>query len=153
MHTISLAQSALASDPEAGLVLESLLEIADSVITYRRRHFAQAQLLPTLLLLLRDGTNPRSLEFQLNVLSEHATHLPVDRAVGGAKRESELITRLLERLNQADFAALIEAYAAGEPAALEQLFDSLHAGLWSVSESLAHHYFTHTASQVSELVL
>ena len=47
-------------------VLEPLLEIADSSMTYRRRYFARPQLSPVLDLLLVDETNPRALAFQLD---------------------------------------------------------------------------------------
>ena len=46
-------------------MLEPLLEIADSSMTYRRRYFARPQLAPVLDLLLLDDTNTRAVAFQL----------------------------------------------------------------------------------------
>ena len=46
--------------------LDWLLELSDSIITYRARYRAQPEWLPVLDLLLLDETNPRSILFQLN---------------------------------------------------------------------------------------
>ena len=57
-------------------LLEPLLEISDSLMTYRRRYFAGVQVSSVLELLLLDEGNPRSLAFQLAALREHARHFP-----------------------------------------------------------------------------
>lgn len=57
------------------LVLQSLLVVNESVITYRRRYGATGPG-PALELLLLDGTNPRALAFQLASLEEHLAALP-----------------------------------------------------------------------------
>ena len=48
-----------------GSVLEPVLEISDSLMTYRRRYFSGVQLASVLELLVMDEGNPRSLAFQL----------------------------------------------------------------------------------------
>ena len=55
---------ALAMDADGNL--EWLLELSDSIITYRSRYRAQPEWLPVLDLLLCDETNPRSILFQLD---------------------------------------------------------------------------------------
>ncbi|WP_332878947.1 circularly permuted type 2 ATP-grasp protein [Massilia sp. S19_KUP03_FR1] len=57
-------QKALAMDGNGNL--EWLLELSDSIVTYRARYRAQPEWLPVLDLLLRDETNPRSIFFQLD---------------------------------------------------------------------------------------
>jgi uncharacterized circularly permuted ATP-grasp superfamily protein/uncharacterized alpha-E superfamily protein len=57
-------QRALAMDVNGNL--EWLLELSDSIITYRARYRAQPEWLPVLDLLLRDETNPRSIMFQID---------------------------------------------------------------------------------------
>ena len=57
-------QRALAMDDNGNL--DWLLELSDSIITYRARYRAQPEWLPVLDLLLLDETNPRSILFQLN---------------------------------------------------------------------------------------
>ena len=61
-------------------MLEALLEIADSSMTYRYRYLTTLQLAPVLDLLLTDETNPRSVAFQLVALAEHVENLPRDQA-------------------------------------------------------------------------
>ncbi len=57
-------QRALAMDENGNL--EWLLELSDSIVTYRARYRTQPEWLPVLDLLLLDETNPRSILFQLN---------------------------------------------------------------------------------------
>jgi uncharacterized alpha-E superfamily protein len=46
--------------------LDWLLELSDSIVTYRARYRTDAEWLPVLDLLLRDETNPRSILFQID---------------------------------------------------------------------------------------
>ena len=63
-------------------LLECLLEVADSSMTYRARYYTTLQPVAVLDVLLADGTNPRSLDFQLSHLADLyqklPRHLPVD---------------------------------------------------------------------------
>ena len=56
--------------------LQSLLEVSDSLMTYRGRYKSAFQLAPVLDLLLADESNPKSLAFQLSQLVDHVKHLP-----------------------------------------------------------------------------
>ena len=71
----SLVKAALAVQSSGHETLEPVLEIADSVMTYRRRYFSQPQWAPALDLLLADEANPRSLAFQIFALGDHAAGL------------------------------------------------------------------------------
>lgn len=83
-------------------VLEAVLEVSDSLMTYRRRYLSSLQPAPVLDLLIADETNPRSLAFQLVALEEHVKHLPKDREYPSLSPEQRLIiavcanVRLLE---------------------------------------------------------
>ena len=59
-------------------MLEALLEVADSIMTYRSRYLARVQLAPVLDLLLTDESNPRSVAFQLACCAAHVEQLPRD---------------------------------------------------------------------------
>jgi uncharacterized circularly permuted ATP-grasp superfamily protein/uncharacterized alpha-E superfamily protein len=63
-------------------ILECLLEVADSSMTYRTRYYTTVQPLAVMDVLMADETNPRSLDFQLSHLADlyHKLprHLPVD---------------------------------------------------------------------------
>jgi len=64
------------------LLLDSLLEVADSSMTYRTRYDTTLQPLAVLDVLMADETNPRSLDFQLSHLADLyqklPRHLPAD---------------------------------------------------------------------------
>lgn len=72
-------QSGLSMPP--GSQLEWLLELADSIVTYRSRYMAKPEWLPVLDLLMLDETNPRSLVFQLKGLKKYLNHLPDEKVV------------------------------------------------------------------------
>jgi uncharacterized circularly permuted ATP-grasp superfamily protein/uncharacterized alpha-E superfamily protein len=63
-------------------LLECVLEVADSSMTYRTRYYTTLQPLAVLDVLMADETNPRSLDFQLSHLADLyqklPRHLPVD---------------------------------------------------------------------------
>jgi uncharacterized alpha-E superfamily protein len=139
-------QGALKVEPVDPGALEPILEIADSVMTYRRRYFAQPQWAPTLDLLLADESNPRSLAFQINALADHVANLPHE---GGGWRNHIQIETITDLLGHADFSALVEAQLAGRHDALSQLLMRCTVELQSLSDVLTHQYFTHAAAQVS----
>jgi len=57
-------------------LLDYLLEVADSSMTYRSRYFTTLQPVAVLDVLMADGTNPRSLAFQLSHLADLYQKLP-----------------------------------------------------------------------------
>jgi uncharacterized circularly permuted ATP-grasp superfamily protein/uncharacterized alpha-E superfamily protein len=57
-------------------LLECVLEIADSSVTYRTRYYTTLQPLAVLDVLMADETNPRSLDFQLGHLEDLYQKLP-----------------------------------------------------------------------------
>jgi len=59
-----------------GPLLECLLEVADSSMTYRSRYYTTLQPLAVLDVLMADETNPRSLDFQLSHIIELFEKLP-----------------------------------------------------------------------------
>jgi uncharacterized alpha-E superfamily protein len=61
------------SDPD---LLDALLEVADSQITYRTRYMMGAARAPVVDLVMFDDNNPRSLAFQIHRSTEHLAKLP-----------------------------------------------------------------------------
>ncbi len=77
LHIIALIRGTLTTiTANEGPLLEALLEIADSSMTFRRRYLASLEAAPVLDLLLADESNPRSLAYQLVCLHDHVNHLP-----------------------------------------------------------------------------
>jgi uncharacterized circularly permuted ATP-grasp superfamily protein/uncharacterized alpha-E superfamily protein len=58
------------------VLLECLLEVADSSMSYRSRYYTTLQPLAVLDVLMADETNPRSLDFQLSHLADLYERLP-----------------------------------------------------------------------------
>ncbi|CAO3421112.1 circularly permuted type 2 ATP-grasp protein [Azospirillum doebereinerae] len=144
LHTVAVMRairvSALDRQDEAvqSASLAVLLELGESVMTYRARYLTTVQRTPVLELLLADETNPRALAFQLAALERHLTALPNHGAgstgdpTGGAL---SIVAAARGSLRRA------EALRSSE--ALETLLDTLAMSLPDISNFLAHAYFSH----------
>ena len=84
-------------------LLECVLEVADSSMTYRTRYYTTLQPLAVLDVLMADETNPRSLDFQLSHLADLyqklPRHLPVDLP-GDVANGSDGLSRLAKFLRE-----------------------------------------------------
>ena len=90
-HMTVLLRGALISVwPREGPVLEAVLEVADSSMTYRRRYLASLQAAPVVDLLLMDETNPRSVMFQMAALIAHIDALPREEGVLRSAEQKDL---------------------------------------------------------------
>ncbi|MGQ0635318.1 MAG: circularly permuted type 2 ATP-grasp protein [Planctomycetaceae bacterium] len=130
------------ADPEPPL-LEALLEVADSSMTYRRRYQGSLQAAAVLDLLLADETNPRALAFQLAALSEDVDHLPRDVVISGRSPEQRLVLSALTAVRLADADVLVEPDHAGRRAPLERLLEELAATLPALSEAITQTHLSH----------
>lgn len=149
INVVTLIQAALSLEAQSLAALDPILEITDSVMTYRRRYFAEPQWPGVLDLLLSDESNPRSLAFQIVALAEHASHLPKEAAPIGFDVPVARIEALREMLRQSDWQVLAESSEhALERSALD-LIERCGAGLRSVSDSITHLYFSHAETRVS----
>ena len=148
-NLVNLLSSALSAKANTSVLLEPLLEIADSSMTYRRRYLAQPQLPSVIELLIMDRGNPRSLAYQLIALTEHAANLPVSEHASNAPPEEGPLHNLslhLQKLNLSEIAGL------EEKAQKEILSGSL--GEWTtrlarISNDLTDHYFSLVIPRVS----
>ncbi len=145
----NLLCAGIASQAQGDPTLESMLEIADSIMTYRRRYLAEPRLGGVLELLLKDETNPRSVMFQLNALAEHAGNLPVGSVSAQVGEEKESVARMIAVLQAADLPHLAEQGEAGSSEALQKLLMEIGTGLSKLSDQITHHYFSHTVPKIS----
>jgi uncharacterized alpha-E superfamily protein len=130
-------------------VLEPVLEIADSVMTYRRRYFSGAQLASVLELLLTDETNPRGFAFQLSAIVEHIQHLPDDPQHSGHPPDKNRSHAVQQRLRRTRTWELAQAWDHGAVEPLDSLFSDLTLEIGLISNDLSHLYFSHTIPRVS----
>lgn len=118
--------------------MEGLLEVADSLLTYRARYLSSLQIGPVVDLVLTDETNPRSLVFQVNALRDHVEQLPrLDDAV--RSRAERRIIELQSSLTTVD----VLAACAGQGVGLRQLVEDASTLLWQFSDDVTHTWFSH----------
>jgi len=120
---------------EAGLRL--VLELCDSVITYRSRYLAVLQPAPVLDLVLADPSNPRGLAFQISAIQaalaevSGLTEDPLVDEAGALSRDAEaLVQSILASPEQAVAAAML-------PPQLSALADRLGV----LSDGVTRRYF------------
>ncbi len=143
-HTLTLLRSTLVTAAGAeGPLLEAVLEVADSSMTYRRRYLGSLQAAPVLDLLVADETNPRSLAFQLIALAGHVMNLPRDASPARDSPEHRLITSALGDVRLADLDVLALTNADGVRDRLDDLLGRLVGHFPALSDVLTHHFLTH----------
>ena len=126
-----------------GPLLEALLEIADSSMTYRRRYLSSLQTAPVLDLLLADETNPRSLAFQLAALADHVDDLPHDPTHAALSPEQHIMLAALTAVRLADIDVLARPDADGRRTELDALLARLEADLPGLSDVITRGYLSH----------
>jgi uncharacterized circularly permuted ATP-grasp superfamily protein/uncharacterized alpha-E superfamily protein len=143
-HMIGLVRHTLvAAGGNEGPLLEALLEIADSSMTYRRRYMSNLQTAPVLDLLLADETNPRSLAFQLAALAQDIDQLPHNLVLAERTSEQRLILMALTAVRLADIDRLAWPYPAGNRTELANLLETLEENLPALSDMITSHYLSH----------
>jgi uncharacterized circularly permuted ATP-grasp superfamily protein/uncharacterized alpha-E superfamily protein len=146
MQMVDLLRYGLGAKPTASNSrLSTLLEIADSSITYRSRYLTTMQADLVLDLLLLDEGNPRSLAFQLKRLDEYITRLPETKHAARRSTESKYILRMVSSIRLIEIGDLIQLREDGKWGGLEEFLDRLAVGLRGLSGALASSYFTHSA--------
>jgi len=143
MHMVALLKGALVREIASEVpVLDALLEVADSGMTYRRRYLGSLRVEAVLDLLVFDETNPRSLASQLAALEDDVNHIPrPNHGAGRAIEQRQTLAGLSAvRLAEAEKLAAIQD---GERPALRQLLDELWAMLPALSDVITLQYLSH----------
>jgi uncharacterized circularly permuted ATP-grasp superfamily protein/uncharacterized alpha-E superfamily protein len=130
-------------------VLEPVLEIADSVMTYRRRYFTAPHLAGVLDLLLLDESNPRSLIFQINVLDGHAAALTAASKSVGSQLDLERIQSLANAIRSLAPDELVEQILQSTSQVLDPL-NSWSTALSELSDDVTNRYFSHSVPRASQ---
>ncbi len=124
-------------------VLEAILEVVDSSITFRSRYNLLATVPAVFDLVLLDDKNPRSVLFQLNQLAKHFRHLPQEREAAPDSGKN-LIQECATRLNRTDARELaIQPEAWPDTVVSRTIRQTLH-DLPRVSDAIAASYFAHS---------
>ena len=129
-------QRALAMDENGNL--DWVLELSDSIITYRARYRAQPEWLPVLDLLLLDETNPRSIVFQLNGIIGTLGKVTQAQGAGGL----DLLTPLKAELTALDPGVDLNHGNA----LLSDLLSRIGQASAALSEQIGVQFFSYTAN-------
>ena len=108
-HTSVVISSMLRHNTDDVMLLETLVNLFDSVMTYRSRYRSQIDVRLVVRLLLMDELNPRSLAFQLIEIQDTIARLPGRRALSQADDLSRLAISALSRVQLADPQQLLDA--------------------------------------------
>jgi uncharacterized alpha-E superfamily protein len=150
LHTITLIRTTLLERPSHDApTLQAVLEVADSLITYRSRYLNSLDTAPALDLLLSDETNPRSLAFQLVCIAKRIERLPRDDSRPLRGPEQRLAMSMLHGIRMVDLDMLGEAGTNSQRSKLHRLLLQILDQLPRLAETITHRYLVHADVQHS----
>jgi len=115
-----------------------LLELCDSIITYRSRYMSQPEWLPVLDLLIRDESNPRAMMFQAKGLHDYLEKMEAKHGSCG-REEVQAAMQLIRELN-------INTDFTPDSNNLHDGIDALHQLTFDLNDRLTTQFFTHPRS-------
>jgi len=139
-----LLRDALVDSPEEASLLEAILEITDSSVTYRRRYLAHLELHAVVDLLVADESNPRAVAFQLAEIERHLAALPRDPS-RGERNVDQHVVRSLRAMIQLPDMATISAAVNGRRSDLDALLARISGQIDELSAAITQLYFSHAA--------
>jgi uncharacterized circularly permuted ATP-grasp superfamily protein/uncharacterized alpha-E superfamily protein len=126
--------------------LQALLEVSDSLMTYRGRYRSSFQLAPVLDLLLADEGNPKSLAFQFNQLAAHVEQLPHQEERRFASKEERTVLEMQTAVRLLDLSAI---HCGEEISGIESLtafLRTLETQIKEFAEQVSAHFLTRVPS-------
>ena len=127
-------------------VLEAILEVGDSSMTYRSRYLSHLHLAAVVDLLLTDESNPRSVAFQLVDLYDHVEQLPRDTAEPKRSPEQRIALAALNSVRLVDVESLCAVQPGKGRPLLERLLTRLATQLPKLSDAIGHRYLIHAGA-------
>ena len=129
-----------AGDP---VLLEAVLDITDSSLTYRRRYLTHLEPHAIADLLLADETNPRSVAFQLSLIDQHLAALPRDVSHPDRNYDQRVLLKMRTSTQLADFVELCSLPGDGRHEQFDALLSGILTEVDELSEAIAQLYFSH----------
>lgn len=146
LQTCTLLELVFVSKRQSATVLEALLKMADTVMTYRRRYRSELHPLAVIDLLLLDTTTPRSVGYQCARIARQCNALPTLGPSTGLTAEQRIALEITSLLQLAEpQRLLLEDGTGGE--VLAQLLQGLQQQLRRLSDSITLSYFNHAADR------
>ncbi|MFM7101973.1 MAG: circularly permuted type 2 ATP-grasp protein, partial [Verrucomicrobiota bacterium] len=140
-----LAMALRSPEADNPSVLEAVLEVADSTLTYRSRYNLLPNLAAVYDLVLLDDTNPRSLLFQFNQLGKHFDRLPRERENALPSPGRKILLEASTRLRLVDPRGLNTLGGDWQASEVGRVVDELRQALPRLSDAIAVSYFAHSA--------
>ncbi|MCA8983872.1 MAG: circularly permuted type 2 ATP-grasp protein [Planctomycetaceae bacterium] len=125
------------------LPLVTLLDVCNSLMTYRYRYRANFSILPAFDLLVTDSSNPHAIVFQFIELNALVSELPSKQKRPFISSEQDLIRRILFELQSLLPTEDQELNWPRYRAPLEQIFKTLEPRIKEISNLLTQTYFLH----------
>ena len=120
--------------------LAAVLEVFDSIMTYRARYRTVFQPAPVLDLLILDDSNPKSLAFQCVQLAVHADCLPVPPDPSTATPETQLAREMSAMIDRMDLTGLHGDDPEAAMADLAGRLETMRAHLKAFGQQISAHY-------------
>ncbi|WP_165856800.1 circularly permuted type 2 ATP-grasp protein [Marinobacter sp. JSM 1782161] len=143
-QTTALLHKVFVKYPQPGSnLMEAVLRMADTLMTYRRRYRTELHPVAIIDLLLLDEGTPRSVGYQCARLKRQVSLLPErDSTLTGLNAEQRLMVELVSLLQLVDLEALVSEQ--GEPSSqLDELLTRINNLLTKLSEAITLAYFNH----------
>ena len=138
----STLRSGEANNPS---LLEAVLEVADSSITYRSRYSLLPHITPVFDLVFLDDKNPRSVLFQINQMMKHFDRLPLERDAGKPGSGKAILHDCHARLDRCDTRELASMKGQWHESKVGRLIQQTLRDLPKLSDAIAASYFAHSA--------
>lgn len=132
-------QRALKMDASGNL--DWLLELSDSIVTYRARYRSKPEWLPCLDLLLLDESNPRSILFQIHGIQKSLKKITVAYGACGEEKFA-LLSKELQGLDKD-----ADLFCGNEK--LIELLASIWIAAAKISEQISLQFFSYTGQQLN----
>jgi uncharacterized alpha-E superfamily protein len=129
-------------DTTAAVLMESVLLVLESMMSYRRRYRSGVSVASLLEMVVTDALNPRSLAYQLSRLEEHVNDLPDERQPGYLSDLKRLALESATMVRLADVRQLAEVNPQTQRRdTLAAFLGGMSQRLPALSQSLAATYF------------
>ncbi len=133
------------SEADNSSVLEAVLEVCDSTITYRSRYNLLPHIAAVYDLVLLDDTNPRSILFQLNQLVKHFERLPRERESALPSPAQRILIQCLADLRLTDPHTLARVDKNWHETPAAKVVQFIAQEMPRLSDAISVSYFAHSA--------
>lgn len=145
LQSIRLIRSSLVpvlAEQQQFQILEAILLNSESLITFRRRQYDGSGMMQGLDLLIFDRSNPRSVFYQIELLREHLTELPISAHGLGLTDEDRMLLEASTAIQLSSPEKLsAENLTTATRPELEQLLSRIQHLLETTSAQISNKYF------------